>query len=81
MHDHNKESPLQALWMSMTGASSGHHEEIPGIDSKSISVGHEPDEFNPRGIIYVPIAVVLTLIVTYTIITSLFETRGNSKIS
>ena len=83
MSDHKGDSPLQALWMSMTGTSSGHHEVMPGLDGKSQSVGHEPDKFNVRGIIYVPIAVVLTLITTYLIVTGLFtyiNDRGGEQL-
>jgi len=63
------ESPMTALWVSMTGASAGdHHESPPGMDTKSTKVGHEPDKFDVRSIIYVPIAVILTLIVTYALV-------------
>jgi hypothetical protein len=73
MSDANKpghhDSPLVALWVSMTGASADDHHEIPpGVDVKSTKVGHEPDKFDVKGIIYVPIAVTLVLIVTYVIV-------------
>ncbi len=74
MNEHKPEekhhdSPLTALWVSMTGASAGdHHESPPGMNPKSSNVGHEPDKFDVRSIIYVPIAVTLTLIVTYALV-------------
>lgn len=64
---------MEAMWMSLTGASASLHEEVPGIDAKSQTVGHEPDEFGLRGIVYVPIAVTLTLIFTYLVVTGTFR--------
>jgi len=75
MSDHNankKDSPMQAMWMSLTGASAHLHEEVPGISGKSQQVGHEPDEFGLRAIVYVPIAVIVTLILTYITVSSIF---------
>jgi len=63
------DSPLASLWVAMSGASANdHHENQPGLETKSVSVGHEPDKFDVRGIIYVPIAVVIAIIVTYTVV-------------
>ena len=68
----HEESPLNQLWVAMTGASTGHGEAPPGLDDKSQSVGHEPDEFGIKGIVAVPIAVVVTLILTYLVVTGVF---------
>jgi hypothetical protein len=70
-HDHD--NPLTQLWVAMSGASSGHHEETPGVEDKSIAVGHEPDRFGVGGIVAVPIAVGITLAVTYLIVTLIFR--------
>jgi hypothetical protein len=71
---HNrKDTPMEAMWMSLTGASASLHEEVPGIDANSQKVGHEPDEFGLRGIVYVPIAVTLALVVTYLIVSGTFR--------
>lgn len=79
MSDTNKtdgqhgESALMQLWMAMSGASSGHHEEAPGLDKKSVVSGHEPDTFGVKAIIYVPIAVMITIVMTYIIVTGAFK--------
>lgn len=65
------DNPLTQLWVAMSGASAGHHEETPGLDAKSAAVGHEPDRFGAGGIIAVPIAVIVTLVVTYVIVTAM----------
>lgn len=73
MSDHH-DQPLTALWMAMSGASAGdHHEDPPGLADKSVAVGHEPDKFNVRGIVYVPAVVVITLLVTYFIVQSVMS--------
>ena len=68
----HEESPLNQLWVAMTGASTGHGEAPPGLDDRSQTVGHEPDEFGIKGIIAVPVAVVVTLILTYLVVTGVF---------
>lgn len=65
------DNPLTQLWMAMSGATAGHHEETPGVEPKSVAVGHEPDRFGAGGIIAVPIAVIITLVVTYVIVTAM----------
>ena len=68
-----EDSPLNMIWVSMTGASVGHDESSPpGIDENSQRVGHEPDEFNIRGILAVPAAVIVTLVLTYLIVSGIF---------
>ncbi len=65
--------PMQNLWMAMTGASAGHHhEEVPGVSQEATNVGHEPDRFDARTIIGVPIVVAITLVVTYLIVQGAF---------
>jgi hypothetical protein len=63
---------MHNLWMAMTGASVGHHEEVPGVSPEASSVGHEPDRFDARTIIGVPIVVAITLVVTYLIVQGAF---------
>lgn len=71
-HQPAEESALNQLWVSMTGASSGHGEAPPGLDATSQKVGHEPDAFGIKGIIAVPVAVVAMLILTYLVVTGVF---------
>jgi len=71
--NHEKDTPMEAMWMALTGASAHLHEEFPGIEAQSQKVGHEPDEFGLRGIVYVPIAVTLALVVTYLIVSGTFR--------
>ena len=74
-HGHGKpgdESPLNMLWVSMTGASTDHATDAPGVNEKSQAVGHEPDEFGVKGIIAVPAAVVIALVITYLVVTGIF---------
>ena len=66
------ESPLKLLWVSMTGASTDHATDAPGVNEKSQAVGHEPDEFGVKGIIAVPVAVVIALVITYLVVTGIF---------
>jgi hypothetical protein len=74
-HDHGHgPTPMGNLWMAMTGASAAghHHEEVPGVDAQAAKVGHEPDQFNARTIVYVPVVVAITLVVTYLIVQGAF---------
>lgn len=71
-HGHHETGPMAQLWMAMSGASAGHHEEIPGVNPTSAKVGHEPDKFDARTIIYVPIVVAITLVVTYLLVQGAF---------
>jgi hypothetical protein len=74
-HGHGKpgdDSPLNLLWVSMTGASTDHATDAPGVNEKSQAVGHEPDEFGVKGIIAVPAAVVIALVITYLVVTGIF---------
>jgi len=72
-HGHGHDNAMAQLWMAMSGASAGgHHEAVPGVDAKAARVGHEPDQFNARTIVYVPIAVTIALVVTYLIVQGAF---------
>jgi hypothetical protein len=72
-HAHGEDQPMAKLWMAMSGASAGgHHEEIPGVNPTSAKVGHEPDKFDARTIVYVPIAVAITLVFTYLLVQGAF---------
>jgi len=68
----HEETPLNQLWVAMTGASAGHGEAPPGLDDKAAAVGHEPDAFGLKGIVAIPIAIVLVLIMTYLVVTGVF---------
>ncbi len=71
-HGHGND-PVAQLWMAVSGASvGGHHEEVPGVDAKSAKVGHEPDKFDARTIVYVPVVVAVTLVVTYLLVQGAF---------
>jgi len=72
------DNPLTQLWIAMSGASAGHHEAAPGVDDKSVAVGHEPDRFGLGGIIAVPIAVIVAVIVTYVTVTLIFRYVNDS---
>jgi len=73
MSDKHHDDPLTQLWVAMSGASAGgHHEAPPGLDEKSTTVGHEPDRFGLGGIIAVPVAVVIALVLTYVVVTLMF---------
>ncbi len=75
---HGPENPLTQLWIAMSGASAGHHEAAPGIDDKSVAVGHEPDRFGLGGIVAVPVAVFVALVVTYVTVTLVFRFVNDS---
>jgi hypothetical protein len=73
-HGHDKDGKhIAKLWMALSGASAhDYHDEVPGVDAKATRVGHEPDQFNAKTIIYVPIAVAIALVVTYLIVQGAF---------
>lgn len=72
-HTGTGDSPLTQLMVSMSGASPPEHEtEPPGASPVSLRAGHEPDRFNVRGILYVPLFVVVVVGVAYVLVTSLF---------
>lgn len=65
-----------AIYEGITGATApgSHHVDIPGAAVDSVRAGHEPDKFDAKGIIMVPVIVVVTVAVTYGLITLLFGT-------
>jgi hypothetical protein len=67
------DKPFSQMVVSMTGASASDHEtEPPGADPTSVRAGHEPDQFGIKGVLYVPLAVVATLVVAYLLTTGIF---------
>ncbi|OWK36197.1 hypothetical protein [Fimbriiglobus ruber] len=75
-HKHSEmksDKPLVQLMVSMSGASAPEHEtEPPGASATSVKAGHEPDQFQVKGILYVPAFVVIVLVVTYLIVSTTF---------
>ena len=66
---------LNAVFASMSGMGADEHGTAPpGVTSQSLQAGHEPDRFNARAILYVPLMVVITVVFAFTIITTLFLT-------
>ena len=71
--EHHGENPIVQLMVSMSGAGGSEHEsEPPGASPVSFKAGHEPDQFQVKGILYVPIFVVIVLIVTYVVVSGTF---------
>ena len=69
------ESPMQAVFVSMSGMGASEHDtHPPGATADSVAAGHEPDRFNVKTILYVPLLVAVTVVVGFTIITTLFVT-------
>jgi hypothetical protein len=64
-----------AVYEAMTGATAPgkHHEDIPGAHADSVRAGHEPDKFDAKGILLVPLIVVVTTGLAYVLITTLFS--------
>lgn len=65
------------IYEAMTGASAppgahDHDVDVPGAKPESVTAGHEPDRFDAKGIIFVPILVIFTAGVAYVIVTLLF---------
>lgn len=77
MSEHKPErkgdSPLTQVIVSMSGASASNHDsEPPGASSNSVKAGHEPDQFEAKGILYVPLFVVVTVLTSFAIVTVIF---------
>jgi hypothetical protein len=53
-------------------AGGGHHEDVPGAQENSVRAGHEPDQFNARGVIFIPIGVMIAAALSYGLVTLLF---------
>ena len=72
--EHQGDSPLVRLMVSMSGASGAEHEtEPPGASPTSLQAGHEPDRFDVRGILYVPLFVVITVGIAYLLVSGIFS--------
>ena len=66
---------LNVLFASMSGMGADEHgTHPPGATTESVQAGHEPDRFNARAILYVPLLIVVTVIVGFAIVTTLFAT-------
>jgi hypothetical protein len=51
----------------------GHDEDRTGAEPESVRAGHEPDWFDARGVIYIPILVVIAAALTYGMVTLMFS--------
>ena len=70
-----KDNTLNAVFASMSGMGADEHgTQPPGAAARSVQAGHEPDRFNARAILYVPLLVVLTAAFAFATITTLFLT-------
>ncbi len=66
------------IYEAMTGASappSSHDHDVdqPGAKPESLKAGHEPDRFDTKGIIFVPILVIIMAGIAYVVVTALFS--------
>jgi hypothetical protein len=73
-HDHQAtDTPIAKLLVSMSGAGADEHGVAPpGADAISVKAGHEPDRFEVKAIVMVPVFVVAVLIFTYLLISGIF---------
>jgi hypothetical protein len=70
---HKPDAPLNQLIVSVSGMGADEHDTTPpGADKVSIQAGHEPDKFRAKGILYVPMFVVGTVLFAFAVITSIF---------
>src|SRR5687767_14794547 len=70
---HGGDSPLAKLMITVSGASGSEHEsEPPGVNTVSLRAGHEPDKFDIRPILYVPLLVVIVLAMAYAMVSGVF---------
>ena len=66
---------LNAVFASMSGMGADEHGTLPpGARAESVQAGHEPDRFNAKAILYVPLLIVVTVVFAFGIITTLFVT-------
>ncbi len=63
------------IYEAFSGATApGHHYEAPtGTAPESITAGHEPDRFDARGIIMVPVLIVVVTFLAYLMVTGVFS--------
>lgn len=76
MSDQKHTGRWAAIYEAMTGATAPghHHDDQPiGTDGASIKAGHEPDHFDARGLLMVPVLVVVVTGVAYVLVSSLFS--------
>jgi hypothetical protein len=72
-HSDDAETPLAKLLITVTGAGGSEHEnDPPGVQAINIKAGHEPDQFDVKPILYVPLLVVIVLVVAYVLTTGIF---------
>jgi hypothetical protein len=72
-HEQPGERAVHQMMVAMTGAGASEHDvEPPGASTRSVQVGHEPDQFQVKAILYVPLVVVITLVLTYVLVTVMF---------
>jgi hypothetical protein len=78
-----KEHTIGELYTSMTGAGHGHDEQPVGPPpAPVVGVGHEPDDFNARPILTVPVFIGVVMVCAFGIATGMFvyfrgESAGN----
>lgn len=62
------------IYQAMTGATApGHHEAPTGTSADAIKSGHEADRFDAKGILVVPVLVVVITFLAYLMVTGLFN--------
>jgi hypothetical protein len=71
--ERRSDSPLVQMMVSMSGASAPEHEtEPPGADPVAFRAGHEPDRFQVKGILYVPIFVTVVVLIAFGLTSAIF---------
>jgi len=66
---------LNAVFVAMSGMGADEHGTLPpGARAESVQAGHEPDRFNAKTILYVPLLVALVALVGFGVITTMFLT-------
>src|ERR687898_75010 len=76
----HEDNPLTAMLISLSGSGGPTHETgPPGANELSVRAGHEPDRFQVRSILYVPLAVVVVLVLAYLLVTWLFAMTVSGK--
>jgi hypothetical protein len=69
------ERPANVVFSSMAGMGADEHDtHPPGAAPQSVQAGHEPDRFNVKPILYVPVIIVVTVLVGFAIVSTLFAT-------
>jgi len=69
------DNALNAVFVAMSGMGADEHGTLPpGARVESVQAGHEPDRFNAKTILYVPLLVALVALVGFGVITTMFLT-------